>query len=360
MVLLRLTLANLKIIVRNRQSLFWALAFPLILVAVFGVFIQDQASAATTIAVVDHADDSVSQQLIASLDQVPSFEIQRRDDEEQARQEIESGDLGYLLVIPQGLAKSMSASPPANVTLVYDDTNLQGGIIVSVVQRSLDQMNLALAGAPSQLALSTEGVLSSDTNFFDFLLPGLATWGIMSYSVIGLATTMAAYRDKQILKRILATPLKVRVFFIAQVLAYLVMALVQAALILGMGALVFGATIGGNYLYIALLILIGNIVFLNMGFIVGAFSKTVQAASGLGNAVVLPLLFFSGVFFPPDALPVFVKVLIDVLPLAPMLEALRGVTLEGKPLWDFPIQLATMGAWIVITSLVAMKVFRFR
>jgi ABC-2 type transport system permease protein len=137
------------------------------------------------------------------------------------------------------------------------------------------------------------------------------------------------------------------------------MALVQASVILGLGGLVYDVPIVGNLLLIGLVIIIGNIVFLNLGFIVGAYSKSVQAASGLGNLVVLPLLMFSGVFFSPDSLPKMLTAVVRFMPLAPMVETVRGVTLEAKGIGDFPTQIAILAVWIGVTSLVAVKVFRF-
>ncbi|MCI0437519.1 MAG: ABC transporter permease [Chloroflexi bacterium] len=359
MLLLRLTVANIKMIVRNRQALFWALAFPIIFLVVFGLFIQDEPST-TTIGVIDYAQDDVSQRLLDSLRQVESFELENRDDEAASREEVRDGDLGYLLIIPQGFAAAVAQNPPATVMLVFDDTTPTGGVVARVIQRFLDQMNLELAGASNRVQLSMEGILSAEVGYLDFVLPGIAVWGVMSFSIIGMATTLASYREKKILKRIRATPLNVRTFFAAQVIAYLLLALVQAGTILGLGALMFDVSIGGNFLYIGLIVLIGNIVFLNLGFIVGAASKSVQAASGLGNAVVLPLLFFSGVFFPTNSLPVFLQKLVEFLPLAPMLEALRGIALESEPFWSFPLELAIVAAWIAITSLAAIRLFKFR
>ena len=104
----------------------------------------------------------------------------------------------------------------------------------------------------------------------------------------------------------------------------------------------------------------GNLVFLNLGFIVGAFSKTVAAASGLGNAVSLPLMFLSGVFFPTDSLPTVLLFVIEYLPLAPLLEMFRSVALDSGMFWDFPTQLAIVVGWIVLSTAVSMRTFRFR
>ena len=126
------------------------------------------------------------------------------------------------------------SEPPVSVTLVYDE-GLLGGSVVVEIERFLDRINLELAGASTRLKLRKEGALSEDLSFIEFMLPGLALWGIMSNSIIGLAASMATYREKKILRRIKASPLKPRTFFAAQVLAYLVMSLVQATVILGLG-----------------------------------------------------------------------------------------------------------------------------
>jgi len=359
MLIFHLTVANLKMITRNRQSLFWALAFPLIFVVVFGLFFRDSDST-TSIAVIDNAQDDMSRQLISGLNQVDGLRVTERNDELLAYDEVKEGDLPYLLIIPEGLIATASNRPPARITVIYDDSSPVGDVVLVLVQRFIDQANLELTNAPRQLALEVQGVAIHRVNFLDFVLPGLAIWGVMSFSVIGLATALSSYREKKILTRILATPLSVRTFFTAQVLAYLVLALIQAAIILSVGALVFGASVEGNLFVIGLLVLVGNLIFLNLGFIVGSYAKTVSAASGLGNAVVLPLMFFSGVFFPTDNLPFILRTVVEYLPLAPMLEAFRGVILEAKPLTEFPVQLLILAGWLAGTAIVAVKTFRFR
>ena len=196
-------------------------------------------------------------------------------------------------------------------------------------------------------------------NFMAHMLPGITLWGIMSYSIIGIAVAMATYREKRIFRRIKVSPMSAGVFFAAQVTAYLALSLVQAALILAIGSLVMGVSIAGNPLVIGLLALVCNLVFLNLGFIVGAFSKTPAAASGLGNLIVLPLAMLSGVFFPVELLPDAVGTVVRYLPLAPMVETLRGVALDGDPALRYPLELGLVGVWFALTGLVAARVFKF-
>ena len=196
-------------------------------------------------------------------------------------------------------------------------------------------------------------------NFMAYMLPGITLWGIMSYSIIGIAVAMSTYREKRIFRRIKVSPMSVGVFFAAQVTAYLALSLVQAALILAIGSVAMGARIEGNLLVIALLAIACNVVFLNLGFIVGAYSRTPAAASGLGNLIVLPLAMLSGVFFPIELLPDALAAAMRYLPLVPMVETLRGVALNGDSVLGYPLELGLIAVWFALTSVVAARVFKF-
>ena len=103
-----LIVANLKMLVRNRQSLFWALAFPLIFVGIFALF--DLGDAPThEIAVVDFAQDDVSERIVAGLDGIDNVEVETWSDAQAARQQVIDGDLDFLLILPEGLAGSVGA-----------------------------------------------------------------------------------------------------------------------------------------------------------------------------------------------------------------------------------------------------------
>ena len=207
--------------------------------------------------------------------------------------------------------------------------------------------------------LNELGIQGKPVGYFDFLLPGIIGMGVMTFSIIGMGTTIAQYRQQRILRRIQATPLKVRTFFIGQVLAWLILSLVQTAIIMGAGTVIFRAVIYGNYIWAVPLVLLANLTFLNLGFIVGSLSKSVQAASGLGNLFTMPMMFFSGVFFPTDNLPSIMAYAVKYLPLTPLLEALRGVLLASQPLSDFPTQLVVLGSWVLVTAVIAVKTFKF-
>ncbi len=355
-----LIVANIKIIFRDRQALFWALAFPLIFVVVFGLFRLDEPRTAT-IAIVDRSKDAASQSLIQNLETIEGLKLDLSLEEEAARQALRDGDVNFVLIIPQGLAERLqNPTSPVSLTVVYDQSQMQTNqFVLGVIQQFIDQTNMALQHVQPIIELKGEGIQAREIGYFDFLLPGFLGMGVMTYAIIGLASTIALYRQQKIFKRLHTTPLRVRTFFAAQILAYLLLSLVQSAIILAAGVLLFGGHIYGNILWVFVLVILANIIFLSLGFVVGALARTVEAANGLANSITMPMMFFSGVFFPTESLPGILSKIVQYLPLTPLLDALRGVALEGKPFWAYPWELGILGIWIVLTSVVALRVFRF-
>ncbi len=357
--LFSLIIANLKIIVRNRQALFWALVFPLIFVVVFGLFRIDEPGT-TTVAVVDKSNDSDSRALIANLGSIELLELDLDMDEQEAQEALKEGDIGFVLIIPEGLSESVRDQSPVSLSIFYDESRVQTNqLILGVIQQFIDQTNMDLQHAQSLIQLQREGIQARTVRYFDFLLPGFVGMGVMMYAITGMASVVALYRQQKIFKRLLTTPLKVRSFFAGQIIVYLLLSLVQAAIILAAGVFLFNGHIYGNVLWVFVLVLFGNIIFLNLGFIVGAIAKRVEAANGFANAITIPMMFFSGVFFPTENLPGVLSKIVQYLPLTPLLDALRGVTIEAKPVWAYPWELAILGIWIAVTSAVALRVFRF-
>ena len=86
---------------------------------------------------------------------------------------------------------------------------------------------------------------------------------------------------------------------------------------------------------------------------------SVQAAAGLGNAVSLPMMFLSGVFFPLDALPGVVTAVTQFLPLTYLADAIRAVVTDGAGVTDIWPELAGLGAWAAIVFAAATRFFRW-
>ncbi len=361
--MIALVLANMKMMARNRQAIFWALFFPLMLVVVFGLFDFNGVGAAD-VAVIEKSGGPRAELFRERLSEIEFLDLEFEDlDIAAARDKVADGDLGYLIIIPELFddpAGQAQAEGPAPVILVYSTRNPDRNQLVDGAVRNLVS-HIQSGGAPvipSQL-LTADVIQVSEVDYFDNVLLGLLGLGIMTNSIISIAVRISTFRNQSILKRLLVTPLPIWKFFAAEIVAHVILALVQAGIILSLGVFAFGGHVNGNIVWVLAITALGSIVFLNIGFILSAWAKSPAAASGMGNAVALPMMFLGGTFFSTAALPWILPELSFALPLTPMLAALRDVAIDSEPIWETWPYLAAMGGWVVATALAATKVFKF-
>lgn len=350
----KLTLASVKMLYRDRQSLFWALAFPVIFTVVFGLFDFTQSPEAT-FGVVAPRPSPVGEALVSGLRKVESFTVEERRDAVAARRDLEAGELDVVLSVPA------ASGADTSIDLAYNESNVDvNEVALGAVERIVNGLNLRLSGITAPpVTLHREGVAGKTIEYYDFLLPGLVAMGVMNFSITGMSVAIARYREQRILKRILATPLRPVRFLAAQVLARLLLAVVQAGLILAVGVFLFGAQVYGNVLWIFVLVTVANLIFLNIGFAVAGRASNPDAAQGVASAVALPMMFLSGVFFPTDTLPQVLQTAVRYLPLTPLIEALRKVSLDGLSITSTGPQLLLLAGWVLGSFLIASRAFRF-
>ncbi|MQG25495.1 MAG: ABC transporter permease [SAR202 cluster bacterium] len=346
----QLFISNLKIMYRNRQTAFWALFFPLLLVTVFGLFNMNEYSK-SKIGILDLAQSESSSRLINELNKVQGWNLFIEDEPNTLQNKLESGALEYAIYIP----KDFSNTEPF-INIQYASANDVGHQVIAATTRDTIQRLIN----PNYSVTTIENSINKEpANYFDNVLLGIIGLAITVNSVISVTIQLSTYRNQKILKRLLATPLPIWKFFFCEILAHLVLVLVQTTIILAVGSFVFDANIYGNLLYIYMIVVIGTIVFINIGFILSAWANSPAAGSGLGNAVIFPMIFLSGTFFPAEYLPWPLPLLSAIMPLTPMLNGLREVALSQMSLVDIWPSLLILLVWIILSGVIANRVFKF-
>ena len=356
-----LTKANLKIMIRNRHTTFWALLFPLMLVVVFGIFRFDTVDSAS-IAIYEDTNTPTGTAITEAISELAFLDTPLSvENELTAITEIKNGELDYLLSIPSQFRQDQgNGNLLTRLQLRVNPNNSEQNQLVEAAIQSA--ITILLTPEPTEVtsfSLEVENLEVSQPRYFDVVLLGLVGLGIMTNSIISIAVKISTYRSQSILKRLLVTPLPIWKYFASEIIAHLALALVQAIIILGVGILLFGARLSGDWLGLILVILLGSAVFLNIGFLMSAWANSPSAASGMGNAIALPMVFFAGTFFSTASLPWVLPYIVEVLPLTPMLSAMREISLENASIIEVWPQILTLSGWIIVTGLAAVKFFRF-
>ena len=122
---------------------------------------------------------------------------------------------------------------------------------------------------------------------------------------------------------------------------------------------VFHLKVVGNYLELAIFLAYGIIMILGIGLALGGWARNERQAAPLGNIIVFPMMFLTGVFFPRFLMPHWLQGVTNYMPLTPVIDGGRLIITEGKSIFDLGSQLGIMSVWLVIIYIVAFKVFRW-
>jgi ABC transporter DrrB family efflux protein len=167
-------------------------------------------------------------------------------------------------------------------------------------------------------------------------------------------------RRRNLLKRFLATPMKKSHFLAGLMVSRMLFMIPEVLILLVFARYAFGVVIQGSLLTVVFLILLGAVTFSGLGLLVASRAKTIEMVSGLMNLVMVPMWIFSGIFFSSERFPEAIQPLIKVVPLTPLIDALRSVMLEGAPLAAQLPRVSIMTAWGAVSFALALRWFRWR
>ncbi len=355
----KLYLANLREFARDRMTLFWTLAFPLLFIIIFGVVFTGNPAARYEVGLAVEDDGPVAEAVARAVEAVPAFNVTRSDrDALMAR--LRDGKLRAVIVVPAGASATYAAGQPVRVQTYFDPSNQASTqIVVGLVARTVDTVDQQLAQRPTLLSVEPVSIASSRLRTLDFFLPGVLALSLMQLGIFGTAPALVQLREQQVLRRIGATPLPRLILLAAQVAHRLTVAAAQTATILLVGTLVFKINILGNSLLLVGLVLLGTLMFVAIGYLISGLARTQDSANGLAQLINFPMMFLSGLFFPVDLMPAWLQPVANLLPLTFLADALRQVMVGATPLHPLGLDVAVVAGCLVVSAVLAVRFFRW-
>jgi ABC-2 type transport system permease protein len=338
-----LSAAALKGFYRDRATLFFTFAFPLIFIVIFGSIFSGAGEDKIEIGVVGRGP------VIAGLRETGAVEFAEFDTFQEGFAEVEAGDLPALVAQEGNRVILRFAASDQNAAATVR------GIVEGVVNR----MNLEVAGVEPAFTLTAQQVEDTSLEPIQFIVPGMMSWGVAFAALFGSAITLVTWRRKQVLRRIRAAPVSTFSVLGSRLVATLFIGVSQAVVFLGVGMAVFGLKLSGRWWLALPIFLLGVIAFFAVGLVVGSFCKTEEAASGVGNAIVVPMSFLSGVFFPLDQAPGWMVAVSDFMPLKYMNEGITTFLVRGEGPAELVKPSLVLIAFSAVMVLIASRLFKW-
>jgi ABC-2 type transport system permease protein len=354
--LLALTIANIKSYVRDRAAVFWAFGFPLLFIVLFGGIFQGS-TFSIDLGLVDLDHSAASAQLTQAFSANPTVKLSTGD-EATLLATMRNGKVQGVLEIPAGYGASLAARTPVSLGLFTDAAQQQqSASVLQVVGNTLGFVNLG--GRPPLVQVAPRPIQTANLNFISYFVPSMIGLSIMQVGLFA-AIPLVGDREKLILKRLAATPLRRWQLIGSNILMRLLIALLQAAIMVGVGSALFGVRVTGNFVLIGAFVVLGSVAFLALGYVIASFAKTEDAANGVVSFIQFPMMFLSGTFFLIDQMPGFLQPVARAIPLTYLGDALRQVMVDGtalNPLW---VCAAVLGGWLVVSFGIAARFFRWQ
>jgi ABC-type polysaccharide/polyol phosphate export permease len=338
-----LVLVRLREFYREPEAVFWTYGFPIVLAAGLGVAFRSQPPEPVRLGWAEWTvGDSA---LRTALTRDSGLVVVPFADSASAAMALRNGRI-LLLAIPER----------GRIRYRYDDSRAEAPPAL----RKVDDVAQRAAGRTDPLPSALEQVRERGSRYIDFLLPGLIGLNLMGSGVWGTGFSIVDARRKKLLKRLLASPMSRAEYLLSFPLAQLLLLIVEVSSILAFGVVVFGVPVRGSLVTLAVTCAVGSLTFGSLGLLAAARPKTIEGASGLMNLLLMPMWVLSGVFFSAARFPEMLQPVIKALPLTALVEALRTIMLEGGSLASVAGQLVVLAAWLVVTFLVALKIFRWQ
>jgi ABC-2 type transport system permease protein len=212
---------------------------------------------------------------------------------------------------------------------------------------------------PIALLLLVASAFGADQEELETIIPGIAGMSVMATTFNAMAYNLTFLREQGILKRVRGTPVPLPSYFAGFLGNAVANAFVQVLLVVVLGHLLYDVSWPRDWLELIVFTGVGVITFGALGI---AFSHAIpnfDSTAAYVNAVFLPAILISGVFYSSDSLPKALDAIAQVLPLQHVIEGFSGAIVSGQGLADNAGSLAVVAAWGAVGLVLAVRNFRW-
>jgi len=330
---------SIKTFSREKSAIFFTIAFPIILILVFGTIFLNQDNPSFDLYVQDLDQTNSSAQLVETLDRNGKFKITTVDPALDATQYAKDKKLNFVLVIPKGYEKALVRrlgliggipnaairDPNASVTItyIYDASASSTPTKIQLLQSGFAVVNQGMSGQPPFIRAAETSMLTTKFRFIDFFVPGIIAMSVMTSSLSGAVNMNAELRQKGVIRKLSTTPITRTDWILSNILYQFMLAVISALAILVVSYAVFSVRLQINAWLFAFIVL-EVFAFGGIGMILTRVANEAESATAAANFIMFPMMFLSGSFFPLELMPGFLQTIARILPLYYVNEGLRA------------------------------------
>ncbi len=350
-------LKELRQLRRDRITLAMIIGIPVMQLLLFGYAINTNLRELSA-GFADQARTSASRMLVRDIVATgvvaPTLEVPTP---QQLVDAMRRGEISIGIVIPPDYERRRAEGREALQILVDGSDNAVQSAAMQLARMPLDSTGYSpLAGS----TISVVGFYNPQRSSAVNIVPGLVGVILTMTMVLFTAVAIVRERERGNMELLIATPVTSVELMLGKVIPYVVIGLLQTAVVLALGTTLFKVPLGGSLLDVFIaagLLIVAN---LTLGLLISTRAQSQFQAMQMTFFVFLPSILLSGFMFPFAGMPRSVQWLAEVLPLTHFLRLIRGVMLRGASLWELWPDVLALVAFSAVMMTGAVLRFRKR
>lgn len=367
---------------RNRMQLAALFIMPLIFLIMFGfIFPSGTTQQHMPMGIVNLDQGQGSNEFIVQLEAInknSSFmDFKTYSSVDEAKTQINQGKLYGVFIIPSGFSDNLTSGKSADFTVYIDNSNPQSSMqIQQVLSSTVSGMNDMKAEAnvldisneinqpfnPQAMifpyVLNIKTTIPGETNYFNFLAPGLMIMIVMMSVMTGIPEAISKEKELGTFDGMLSAPISQVSVIIGKTAALCTRGFIQCVMVLAIAMLFFGVTLQGSLLLAFFMLLLGIFSFIGIGIMAISMSGDQASSTMIVNLLMFPMMFLGGIFYPIQQMPWFMQAISKFIPMTYAADAMRKIMLLNANIGDVMTQIVILVGFGVVTMAIAVPLFR--
>ncbi|MGA7076162.1 MAG: ABC transporter permease [Halobacteriota archaeon] len=368
---------------RNRMGLVMLILMPLFMMGMVGyIFPSNSGMSHVPVALANldaaQGNTSLSTKFVTQLEALNNktgmMDLSTVGSADDVKSNIQNGQQSAGIIIGSNFTSNLNTGKQADVTIVIDQSSPQtASVVQTVLTQVIEQMGTQTATyglnqtyktplnySLAQIApynVQTTGIVPGQTNYFQFVAPGIMAMVVMMSIMTGLPHAISFEREVGTLDGMLAAPVHRMSILGGKVIAQTTRGMLQGVMVLVLSIVLFGVVIQGSVALVLGLLLLSVFSLVGLGILITSFTSTEETATMIMMTLTFPMMFLSGVFFPLQQMPQFMQIISQLLPLTYAVSALRRVVVLGAGIPAISTDIIILFGFGIVLLSVALLAF---
>lgn len=352
-------------IFRDTWTMVILLILPVVMLILFGYALSTEVKN-TAVAIYDPSKDDSTRRIISLLEMSEYFYIQELLHSPREIEEVlKEGVVSLVIVFSEDFYSNLLHTGNAAVQLIVDGTDPNTGVSISnyaaaVISAYQSELS-SLSSIPYEIRVTPRFLYNPEMESAYNFVPGVM--GMIIILVCAMMTSISIAKEKETgtMEILLVSPMKPILIILSKVVPYFFLSIINLITILLMAVFVFGVPVAGSFAALVLISLIYIFVSLAIGLLVSSVAGSqIVALLISGMALMMPVMYLSGMMFPVENMPVPLQVVSNIIPAKWYIRAVKNIMIKGLGFTAVIREITVLSLMAVVLITVSLKKFKTR